>query len=92
MYFKSAKFAKFSQISRNLDPQTYNIYLVFTSGFADMEETQRLSQSVELYHPTINFNITLPELPELLDISGFWFDGKLIFCGRLPDKALFEGT
>ena len=48
---------------------------------------------MELYHPTKIFNVTVPDLPQVLyKISGFWFNGSLIFCGLAKGSALDSMT
>ena len=40
--------------------------------------------SLELYHPSREFTITLPDLPSQLskqELSGLWLHGMLMFCG-----------
>ena len=40
-------------------------------------------KTVEIFHPTKKFNLTLPDLPRQLNLlSGFWSDKKLSFCGK----------
>lgn len=45
-------------------------------------------RSVEIYHPTLTFNVSLPNLPiGLSEISGYWNDGIITVCGNRHPKS-----
>jgi hypothetical protein len=54
-------------------------------------ELQVALRSVEIYHPTKAMNLTIQDMPlTLYDTSGFWFDGKLIICGKATATTTYE--